>query len=149
MSNQTSSQRDRIYIGEAYHALYEDLITESLNSPEPFKTMKDVFLLAVLIGYRSERRLTVKNKKQIFSWAQLSPQEDVPILRGLAIAETGEVDVLRDRDTVLTIAEEYANGGILEIKSHVADVPGNRIGNLVGLLQQWMPIDASPRHENH
>ena len=40
------------------------------------------------------------------------------------------------------IAEEYANGGIVEIREQVAEMPGNRIANLVGLLQQWMSVDG-------
>ena len=100
--------------------------------------MKDLFLLAALIGYRQEKRLTLEQGTGIFAWAQFSAQEDVPVLRALAIAETGDVNVLANQDELLTIAEEYANGGIAEIQEQVAEMPGNRIANLVGLLQKWM-----------
>ena len=75
-----------------------------------------------------------------------TPQEDVPVLQALAIAETGDVEVLRDRDNLLTIVEEYADGGILDIKSQIAEIPGNRVGNLVGLLQQWLRLDDYTAH---
>lgn len=142
MTQQISTQRDRIYISESHHGIYKDLTTEKEGSPQPFKTMKDLFLLAALIGYQQERRLTLEQGTVIFAWAQFSAQEDVPVLRALAIAETGDVNVLANQNELLTIAEEYANGGIVEIQEQVAQMPGNRIANLVGLLQKWLPIGS-------
>ncbi len=146
MTQQSLIRRDRIHIDDSYHATYEDLTTENNGAVQPFKTMKDVFLLAALIGYRSGRRTVLENRRGIFSWAQFTPQEDVPVLQALTIAETGGVEVLRDRDKLLTIVEEYANSGILEIKAQIAETPGNRIGNLVGLLQPWMRLDELTIH---
>lgn len=62
------------------------------------------------------------------------------MLRALAIADTGDVDVLMNQDSLLTIAEEYANSGILEIQKKVAEMPGKRVANLVDLLWGWMPL---------
>ena len=140
---QQTSKHDRICINESHHEIYKNLTTDKKDSPQPFKTMKDLFLLAALIGYRQEKRLTLEQGIGIFSWAQFSSQEDVPVLRALAIAETGDVNVLANQDELLTIAEEYANGGIVEIQEQVAEMPGNRIANLVGLLQKWM-VDVAP-----
>ena len=137
---QSPIQRDRIYIDESHHGLYKELTTEKEGLLEPFKTMKDLFLFATLVGYRCGERMPLAKGVGIFSWAQFSAQEDVPVLRSLAIAETGDVTVLASRDELLTIVEEYANGGIVEIREQVAEMPGNRIANLVGLLQKWMPI---------
>ena len=135
---QNSSQRDRIYINESHHEIYKDLTTEKEGSLQPFKTMKDLFLFATLVGYQRGERIVLEKGIGIFTWAQFSAQEDVPILRALAIAETGDVNVLANQHELLTIAEEYANGGIVEIQEQVAEMPGNRIANLVGLLQKWM-----------
>ena len=144
MAQQNSTQRDRIYINDSHHEIYKDLITEKKDSPQPFKTMKDLFLFATLVGYRCGERIILEKEIGIFTWAQFSAQEEVPVLRALAIAETGDVDVLANQDELLTIAEEYANGGIVEIQEQVAEMPGNRIANLVGLLQKWLWIDVSP-----
>lgn len=141
---QNSTQRDRVYINESYHEIYKDLTTEKEGSLQPFKTMKDLFLFATLVGYQRGERIVLEKEIGIFTWAQFSAQEDVPILRALAIAETGDVDVLANQNELLTIAEEYANGGIMEIQEQIAEMPGNRIANLVGLLQKWMLINASP-----
>ena len=140
MAQQSPIQRDRIHIDESHHGLYQELTTEKEGLLEPFKTMKDLFLFATLVGYRRGDRKSLEKGVGIFSWAQFSAQEDVPVLRALAIAETGDVTVLASRNELLTIAEEYANGGIVEIREQVAEMPGNRIANLVGLLQRWMPF---------
>ena len=140
MTQQNPIQRDRIHIDESHHGLYKELTTEKEGLLGPFKTMKDLFLFASLVGYRRGERKSLEKGVGIFSWAQFSAQEDVPTLRALAIAETGDVTVLASRDELLTIAEEYANGGIVKIRDQVAEMPGNRIANLVGLLQKWMPI---------
>ncbi len=142
MTQQPSAQRDRICITESNHAIYEDLTKEREGLPQPFKTMKDLFLLATLIGYRYGQRIPLETRRGIFSWAQFSLQEDIPVLQALAIAETGNVNVLANQDELLTIAEEYANSGIVEIQEQVAEMPGNRIANLVGLLQKWLPIGS-------
>lgn len=140
MAQQSPIQRDRIHIDEFHHGIYKELTTEKEDSFQPFKTMKDLFLFATLVGYRRGERISLGKGVGIFSWAQFSAQEDVPVLRALAIAETGDVTVLASRDELLTIAEEYAKSGIVEIREQIAEMPGNRIANLVGLLQKWMPI---------
>ena len=140
MAQQSPIQRDRIHIDESHHGLYKELTTEKEGLLEPFKTMKDLFLFATLVGYRRGERKSLEKGVGIFAWPQFSAQEDVPALRALAIAETGDVTVLANQNELLTIAEEYANGGIVEIQEQVAEMPGNRIANLVGLLQKWMPI---------
>ena len=138
MTPQNPIQRDRIHIDESQHELYKELTTEREDTIQPFKTMKDLFLFAAFVGYRRGKRIRVEKRRDIFAWARFSAQEDVPALRALAIAETGDVTVLANQDELLTIAEEYANGGIVEIREHVAEIPTNRIANLVGLLQKWM-----------
>ena len=139
MTQQNLIQRDRIHIDECHHEFYKELTTEREYKLQPFKTMKDLFLFATFVGYRRGKKIPLEKRRDIFAWARFSAQEDVPVLRSLAIAETGDVTVLADQDELLTIAEEYANGGIVEIREQVAEMPGNRIANLVGLLQKWMP----------
>lgn len=51
---------------------------------------------------------------------------------------TDEVEVLGDRIRILQIAEEFANGGILQIEEEVREMPGDRIDNLVDLLAKLM-----------
>jgi len=127
----------RISIDSSLHELYKQL--SEGNDPEnaPFRTMKDVFMLAACLGYRrSQRKPIVGKKQQIFHWAQFSEQVDVPILKALAIATTGDVSVLSSQEQIVQIAEEYANAGIHELKSSVVDQLGQPLWNLVEIVRQ-------------
>jgi len=56
------------------------------------------------------------------------------MLKALAIADSGDVDVLLSQDEILIIAEEYANVGIHELRASVLDEYGRPLWNLVSLL---------------
>ena len=146
-NHQSRRLRDRIRIDKIHHPTYIALTKprENENHQElsPFESMKNIFMLSIFIGYNEKKRIPLgKDKELIFAWARFSPEEDVPLLRALALAETEDVEVLADQDQILTIAEEYANGGIIEIQKQVEDMPGDRITNLVDLLRNWRPYKA-------
>lgn len=129
---------DRVSVETAVHQLFRDLTERSTENPEaaPFTLMKDVFMWAVALGVRADRRLPLSGAKtQIFRWDQLSQDLDVPALKALAVAETGEVDSLVHENEILRIAEEYANMGIREIKSDLLDQPGQPLWNLAGMVR--------------
>ena len=126
------TRRDSIHIDLKHHELYSQLTN---GDEAPFKTMKDLFMLAASVGYAQGRRVPLSGqKREIFRWPVFSPQEDIPVLRAIAIAETGDTAVLIDQNEMLTIVEEYANSGIDEIRRDVANLPGSPLGNLVDLL---------------
>ena len=143
-NQQPRRPRDRIRIDKIHHPIYITLTKSRENENHqdlpPFESMKNIFMLAIFIGYNEEKRIPLgKDKEMIFAWARFSPEEDVPLLRALALSETEDIEVLTDQDRILTIAEEYANGGIIEIQKQVEDMPGDRITNLVDLLFNWNP----------
>ncbi|MYB66989.1 MAG: hypothetical protein F4X75_00630 [Gemmatimonadetes bacterium] len=125
------TRRDSIHIDPVHHELYSQLTT---GSDAPFKTMKDMFMLATSAGFTRRRRLPLSSQREIFRWPVFSPQEDIPILRAIAIAETGSTTVLTDQNQLLTIAEEYANAGIDQIRRQIADQPGMPLESLVNFL---------------
>lgn len=91
---------------------------------------------AVALGVRTGRRFPLSGAKtQIFRWDQLSQDLDVPVLKALAVAETGEVEGLLREDQVLRIAEEYANVGIREVKKELIDQSGQPLRNLVSMFR--------------
>jgi dnd system-associated protein 4 len=127
----------RISIDSSLHDLYKQLSEGNNLETAPFRTMKDVFMLAACLGYRrGEPKPIVGKKQQIFHWAQFSEQVDVPILKALAIAWTGDIQVLGDQEQIVQIAEEYANAGIQELKSVVVDQLGQPLWNLVELTRR-------------
>ena len=124
----------RISIESGLHDIYKQLAEGNNPETTPFRTMKDVFMLAVCLGFRrGQRKELISAKRQIFHWAQFSEQIDVPILKAIAIAATGEVEVLNEQDMILRIAEEFANTGIQDIQTFVTEQLGQPLWNLINL----------------
>lgn len=127
----------RVSIENSHHDFYKQL-SDSSEDPErcPFRTMKDIFMLAMCLGYRQEqRRPLASGRKQIFHWTQFSEQVDEPILKAIAIAATGDIQVLSNQEEILRIAEEYANAGIHELRTQVEEEIGEPLWNLVELVR--------------
>lgn len=129
---------DRVSIEEKVHEIYKTLIEKSNQRPEssPFFLMKDVFMWAAALGVqKGKRRPLTGNKTQIFRWDQFAQDIDVTALKIIALAETGEVEILLKEDEILRIAEEYANEGIRELKAELIDQPGEPLWNLVNIVR--------------
>jgi dnd system-associated protein 4 len=130
----TISRSDRVSIDDAVINIYRELTEGSNIEQAPFRTLKDVFMLAVVLGYRggvprraapSGARHTIR--KEVFS------ENDYHLLKAIAIATTGDVEVLMDQGKVLTIAEEYAQVGIHQVKAELLEQGGRPLWNLVSL----------------
>ena len=132
-----AASRDTVAIEEAVHEIYKQLTEGSDPVTVPFRTMKDVFMWAACLGYRQgERRPLTGKRVTIFRWAQFTSQVDVLLLKALAIAASGDVNVLLSQDEILTIAEEYANVGIHELRASVLDEYGQPLWNLADKIRQ-------------
>ncbi len=130
-----ANNRETVAIDEAAHEIYKEL-TESSNPLEaPFKTMKDVFMFAACLGVKLGIRRSLNGKKiTVFRWAQFDSQTDIPLLKAIAIADTSDVSILLKRNDILTIAEEYANAGIYELRASLLEEYGQPLWNLVSIL---------------
>ncbi len=127
---------DRINIETKDHELYKILSEKSKEDPEtsPFLLMKDLFMWAVAIGVsHKKRRPLAAGKENIFRWDQFSQNMDIPVLKAIALAETGDVNVLLDVDEIIRIAEEYANEGIRLLNFEINEKAGERLWNLANL----------------
>lgn len=146
-TKQQSGERYRIFIDRSHHLTYQELakppekeIPDQEKDTPPFESMKNLFMLAAFIGYKNKKRVPLENRVDIFSWQVLATDENyLSLLYALAVTETNGVEVLTDRRKILTIAEEYANGGILQIEEEVKERPGEKIDNLLDLLANWIP----------
>ena len=138
--DETEIRGDRVNIelGDV-HQLYKDLTDRSREKPQqaPFLLMKDVFMWAVALGVQmGKKRPLASGRTQPFRWDQLSQDTDIPALKAIAVADTGDVEVILHKDKILRIAEEYANAGIRELKSELVDQPGQPLWNLVNLARK-------------
>ena len=125
------TRQESVHIDSKHHELYTQL---TASNEAPFKTMKDLFMLAANVGFSRGHRMPLSGQREIFRWPVFSSQEDIPTLRAIAIAETGDTTILVDQAQLLMIAEEYANAGIEEVRREVADQPGLPLESLVHFL---------------
>lgn len=131
----TASERDTVIIDSAAHEIYRQLTEGGNMLDAPFKTMKDVFMWAVCLGAQQGQRMPLTGKRvSIFRWAQFDPQIDVPLLKAIAVAESGDVSILLRRNDILSTIEEYANAGIYELRARMLDEFGQPLWNLVSLI---------------
>lgn len=82
----------------------------------PFKTMKDVYLMAVYLaaGAHGPRPLDGKRVAP-FKGGVLSHEEQL-FLRAVAMGDTGDPEVMADPQRVVRISEQFANAGIWQLE---------------------------------
>jgi hypothetical protein len=88
------------------------------DSPFAGSQNKDVFLAAMVTGYHEGGRVPLKTKEGYFMKSYLR-DEELALIRAIAIAEENNLNVLLDEQKVFSIAEEYAAGGIQQLKLKV------------------------------
>ena len=127
--------RDTVSIDDSVHNIYKRLTEGNDPVDVPFQTMKDVFMWAACLGYQRDERKPISGKRTtIFRWAQFSSQTDIPLIKAMAIADSGDVEVLMRQEDVLTTVEEYANAGISALESRLSNENDQNLWNLVELL---------------
>jgi dnd system-associated protein 4 len=130
-----SVARDTVNIDESVHEIYKQLTEGSDVVNAPFKTMKDVFLWAMCLGFKKGERVPIKQKKlTIFRVAQFNQQVDLPIIKAVALSSVMDIRVLTDSEEVLKIAEEYANAGITIVNNSIVKDGISRLFSLVSEL---------------
>lgn len=134
MPEAETSRSDRVNIDESVIHIYRTLTEDSDMQQSPFKTMKDVFMLAACWGYRRETRRALPSGYKNTIRKEVFTDNDFTLLKAIAIADTSDVEVLLQTSDILTIAEEYAHAGIYDLKAHLLDQSGRPLWNLVGLL---------------
>lgn len=136
--------REGVFVEEAVHEFYKELTegTDLVNNP--FRTMKDMFMWAASLGFSAgERRPLSGRKVMIFRWAQFSPQNDLPVIKAMAIAGKNDVSILAHQEEMLTTAEEYANRGIQTLRAAIADGTIQPLWILVGELNRIETTEAA------
>jgi len=134
----------RVYVPEEVGDLYNLLTAEGKRETadpvqSPFSKYKDVFLTAACLGFQLQwRKPLPKGDKKREIRLDTFRENEVDILKAIAIAETGGVDVLLDMGEVLTIAEEFAYSGVRELEMRLLKTNGQPLWNLVSLIQSEM-----------
>lgn len=134
MSAEFEASREAVYIDEELHEHYQRLTAGQKPAQSPFDSMKDLFMWAACLGARRGIRRPLVSKIKVFGWTQFDTQVDVPLLKAIALATTGDPQTILHRSEVLTIAEEYANAGMHELVEKLEGRPGEPLWNLLEFL---------------
>jgi len=78
----------------------------------------EIFIAAMVTGYREGCRIELKNRKELFFEKDLT-KEETALIKAIAVAEEGGLNVLLDKQQMYLIAEQYATGGISLLKAKV------------------------------
>lgn len=86
---------------------------EDCSSPFYKKTMKQVFMYALGIGYANKKRTTLTNRAGTIPFSTFD-DDDLAIIKSISIADNSDVDVMFGENVkdMIKTAEEYANTGI-------------------------------------
>lgn len=134
--------RDRIFVEaktmEIYKSLNASAIKNSSINEQPFPEAKEIFMWAVSLGVNKGMKIPLSgNKEGLFFWSRLSTDQELTILKLIAIAETNDIDIIKDEAYIQELAEEYANYGIRIINDMIIKRGGSPLNNLVDLARSY------------
>ncbi len=137
MNEMDSNRKERVLIDESVIDIYRQLRAEGDTQPElsPFRSNKDVFMLATCLGFQAGRRSKLPSGGKSDIRQSVFNENDLAILKAIAIANTGDVHVLSNTGDVLRIAEEYAHSGIYDLKVYLLEQRGQPLINLIELIR--------------
>jgi dnd system-associated protein 4 len=104
---------DRVNIRKSDRKEYDRL--KEKDSPLAGRENKDLFIMAMITGFHEGSRIEL-DKKDGFVRTEYFSEREKAIIKAIAIQEAENLEVLRDKEKVYAIAEEYAVGGIKILK---------------------------------
>lgn len=99
---------DRLYVNKRDD--FKRLLEK--DSPLVGYDYKYIFMLALTIGFIEGRRTELESRKEELTRIEYLNDKEKSIIKAIAVAEAGELNVLLDKKKIYSIAEEYAAGGI-------------------------------------
>lgn len=96
-------------ISKSDRPIYSDILK---SGPLKGRYNKEIFLLAMVLGFKEGERISIKGHKESFIRAESLNSDDIALINALAITEERRPDVISDKRNVFEIAEEYAHSGL-------------------------------------
>jgi len=115
LSEKESSEPHRLSIDKSQREMYGRLLEEPsspLSRRKGYRN-KDVFILAMCLGYRLGVKKELQKREAYFEDRDLT-SEDKTIMKALAASKLGLESVV-DKRQVYGLAEQFAAGGIAEL----------------------------------
>jgi Skp family chaperone for outer membrane proteins len=117
MTTENKPKVDRFYVERKDFDVFNSL--KEKGSPFFGAHNKEIFLAAMMIGYREGCRIELKTREGYFHEKDLT-RDDAALIRSIAIAEEDGLNVLLDKQKVYSIAEQFAAGGVSLLKVKVS-----------------------------
>lgn len=138
---ENTESSSEIGVDPAKHSLYKELV-EDEDSPFYDEDLVDLWLFTV--GYGREhgtREPLPGNKKWMLRMTSLD-DDDEWIVKSVAIKETGSTEVLKDGKQIFTIAQEYANSGVVLLHDEITNPDSDSISELTADIVQVYNRDS-------
>lgn len=140
-AGRSTSDQDRFYVQLDKHPHFQSWGKDDQTSALP--TLKDAFIFAACVGWARDRRSPLAKRQHVGFWRSFDSR-DATLLQAIAIAETGDPAVIADQGKVISIAEEYANGGIDLLLSYDR---ADRDRTLVALAGLISAVERNPEQD--
>lgn len=102
---------DRIYVEDKHHQMYVELLGKGENDRFAFKTHKEIFMYATLLGVLSGHKKPLEKKHELIFERYLDDRIDKPIIQCIYLLEEKNDESIIDRRGAAELAQQYANGG--------------------------------------
>ena len=101
----------KFFVDKKAHKLFRDLV-DLKGSLLYGRDLKDVFILSMAFGFRLGKKKPLEKRQEVADITVFSEQQ-ITLIKAVAVTSEKNLEVLLDKKRIFTIAEEYANGGIL------------------------------------
>lgn len=129
---ETEAPRD-VAIERSKRELYEELRTTE-SSPFYEVELREIFLFAMGYGREKGGRVELEGDLHYLFGRDSLADEQEWLIQSVAVKETRDPDVLRDKRLIYTIAQEYANSGIEKLHGKVVG-PDEALNELTSELK--------------
>ena len=111
-----------------------------------FETYKDLFMLALVVGFLDNNRKVFKESLELINWQVFNESTDEPVVNMVAFLETENLDLLygfteESFKKKILIAEEYAAGGAEKIYDVVMADQKNGLQTIIDYVQEFKSIE--------
>lgn len=106
---------DRIYVEDTNHPKYHELLSKAEDDNVPFRSMKEIFMFSMILGYLHREPLKINKRKELIFEKYLDSKMDKPLIQCLYLMKEGMDSCIIDRRDTIRMAEEYANAGFNDL----------------------------------
>lgn len=128
--------------------IYKDLGKSEGKKEKLFETMKDVYMLAFLLGFKNNQKIKLNKKSQDSIKEETFGPENKIIMDFIALYLKKDINILKkddkSEDFIHEIVEEYANGGI-RIISELLGKDYNNLDNLINVIKEFEEKSEEPK----